>query len=160
MNLRSTHIFIWLLTIYCTSFSFSQNKDSLKIEIKNAKHDTTRCQLLSLLIESEYDEKIWPAYNDELYELAKKNIETERPGELKNYYLTYFANAINNKGYLAQEHGDISKALEFYFSALQLAEQVGDKKNSQKTINNIASIYMHQGGVERSIEFVNKTIAL
>ncbi|MBA2611233.1 MAG: tetratricopeptide repeat protein [Bacteroidetes bacterium] len=160
MNLKVKKIFIWLLIIYCNSILIGQNKDSLKTEIKNAKHDTTRCKLLSMLIENEYDEKIWPAYNEKLFELAKKNVEAQAPGKLKNAYLTYFANATNNKGYLAQEHGDISKALEYYFSALKLEEQLGDKKNMATTINNIAYIYMHQGGVERSLEYVNKALEL
>ncbi len=168
MKLRSKHIFIWFLLVYFSTISFAQNadeennraKDLLRTAIKNAKHDTIRCRLLSALIEIEYDEKIWPAYNEELFELAKKNSESEVSGELKNDYLAYFANATNNKGYLAQEHGDISKALEYYFSALKLEEQLSDKKNMATTINNIAYIYMHQGGIDRSLEFVNKALGL
>ncbi len=160
MNLKIKHILICIVLIYSNALLFAQNKDSLKTEIKNAKHDTTRCKLLSTLIEVEYDEKIWPGYNDELFDLAKKNSEAEKPGKLKDAYLTFFANATNNKGYMAQEHGDISKALEYYFSALKLEEQIGDKRNLATTINNIAYIYMHQGGVDRSLEFVNKALAL
>lgn len=160
MNSKIKHILIGIVLVYANALLLAQNKDSIKIEIKNAKHDTIRCKLLSALIEIEYDEKIWPLYNEELYELAKKNADAEAPGKLKNIYLTYFASAINNKGYLTQEHGDISKALEFYFRSLKLYEQVGNKRELATTINNIAYIYMQQGGVDRSLEFVTKALEI
>ena len=34
--------------------------DSLKLALKNAKHDTTRCTILSAMIEAEGDDNIWP----------------------------------------------------------------------------------------------------
>jgi tetratricopeptide (TPR) repeat protein len=160
LNIKIKHILICITLVYSNTILFGQNKDSLKTEIKNATHDTLRCKILSALIEIEYDEKIWPQYNEELYELAKKNAETETNGKIKNIYLTYFASAINNKGYLTQEHGDISKALEFYFRSLKLYEQVGNKRELATTINNIAYIYMQQGGIDRSLEFVTKALEI
>lgn len=160
MNSKIKHTLICIALVCSNTFVLGQNKDSLKAEIKNAKHDTLRCKFLSALIEIEYDEKIWPLYNEELYELAKKNAEAETNSKVKNIYLIYFASATNNKGYLAQEHGDISKALEYYYSSLKLQEQIGSKRELATTINNIAYIYMQQGGLDRSLEFVNKALEI
>lgn len=141
-------------------FAQQNYMDSLKTVLKNAKHDSTRCFILSLLVENEYDEKIWPVYNDSLYELAKKNEASSPQGNLKKKYSSYYANSINNRGYLAQEHGDILKALEYYSIALKIQEKNGDKVQSATTINNIAYIYMHQGDLNKALEWVEKALKL
>lgn len=134
--------------------------DSLKTELYKAKHDTARCFILSVLIENEYDEKIWPLYNDSMLLLAKKNMERLPAGSLKTLYTTYYANAINNKGFLAQEQGNISKALEHYSASLKITESIGEKKVSATTINNIAYIYMQQGDITKALDWVQKALRL
>jgi len=154
--------FFFILFFLFQTSAFTQSKviDSLKIVLKNAEHDTTRCKILGMMVEFEYDNKIWPIYNEQLYELTKKNIESATTDKLKKPYLAHFASAINNKGFLAQEFGNISKALEYYYSALKVQEQVNDKKGMATTINNIAYIYMHQGDLNKSLESVEKAMKL
>lgn len=134
--------------------------DSLKNLLSAAKHDTVRCYLLSALVEFEYDEKIWPIYNEQLFELTKKNATEAKSAYLKDFYLRYYSNAINNKGFLAQEHGHIAKALEYYSEALKIQEQINDKRAMALSINNIAYIYMHQGDLNKSFEYVKKAMKL
>lgn len=154
--------FFFILFLFLQTIGISQSNmmDSLKIVLKNAKHDTTRCKILGMMVEFEYNDKIWPMYNEQLYELAKKNIESATTDKLKKPYLAHYASAINNKGFLAQEFGNISKALEYYYSALKVQEQVNDTKGMATTINNIAYIYLHQGDLNKSLESVEKALKL
>ncbi|MBK7666960.1 MAG: hypothetical protein IPJ32_06130 [Sphingobacteriaceae bacterium] len=41
--------------------SYGQSIDSLKLALKNAKHDTVRCNILNTLAETASDEE-WPAF--------------------------------------------------------------------------------------------------
>ena len=148
--------------ILVSSHTYSQvsQTDSLKNLLKTAKHDTVRCYILNTLVEYEYDEKIWPIYNEQLAELAQKNATTTTSKYLKTFYLKCYANSLNNKGFLEQEHGDIAKALEYYSKALKTQEQIDDKKGMATTINNIAYIYMHQGDMDKALESVKKAMQL
>lgn len=152
--------FLFFCIIVFFSYSQVSTVDSLKNLLKNAKHDTARCYLLSALVEYEYDEKIWPIYNEQLSVLAQKNATSSNAKYLKTFYLKYYAGSLNNKGFLAQEHGNIAKALEYYSSALKIQEQSDEKKGMATTINNIAYIYMHQGDMPNALASVNKAMQL
>ncbi len=145
---------------YLCVFSQQSTIDSLKTVLKIAKNDSTRCRILSNLIEIEYDDKIWPIYNEQLYNLSKKNIEFLNPNNAPKTYFIYYANSINNKGYLAQEYGDVGKALEFYFLSLKLLEQIKDKNMMSVVLNNIAYIYMQQGDFNKSLSLISKSMKL
>lgn len=58
--------------------------DSLKHALKNATHNTPRCNLLNAQIDAERNDEIWPVYNEEL-----KKLETELTPSLKTYYLKH-----------------------------------------------------------------------
>jgi len=93
-----------------------QNLDSLKLALKNAAHDTTRCNILTLIIDGEGDDNVWPKYNEELGLIAKKNLATSE--NLKNVYLKHPMLSLNNIGYLANSQGDITRPLKFFRQSL------------------------------------------
>ena len=157
--MKKIFYFLFLL-IQFIGFAQQNLMDSLKLALKNATHDTMRCYTLTAIIENEYDDKVWPGYNEQLLELAKANMDAAATPRLKNVYTQYYAQAICNKGYLVQEYGNISKALDYYFSALKLQEQINDKTAMPTTISNIAYIYMHQGDLDKALESVNKAMKL
>src|ERR1700741_4040614 len=107
---------IMIICVICVPVAFTQNKtiDSLKVVLKNAKHDTTRCIILNELIEEESDDKIWPKYNDELIRIAEENSKKTASPELKTFYLLKLASACNNIGFLAGVQGDVAKQFEYY----------------------------------------------
>ncbi|MDD1463659.1 hypothetical protein MEO39_27175, partial [Dolichospermum sp. ST_sed2] len=74
---------------------FGQNKtiDSLKLALKNAKHDTTRCNILNAMVEAEGDHNIWPKYNEQLKVLVEKSIASN--ASPKKLYLKHLAIALN-----------------------------------------------------------------
>ena len=153
-------LFVFFILVSTLTYSQVSQVDSLKKLLKEAKHDTVRCYILSLIVEYEYDEKLWPIYNDQLAKLAQKNATAAASKHLNTFYLKYYAGSLNNKGFLTQEHGDIVKALEYYSSALKTQEQIDDKKGMATSINNIAYIYMHQGDIPKALESVKKAMQL
>ena len=95
MNQLKKRIFTCVFCVL-SFISFSQNTngepsriiDSLKLALKNAKHDTIRCNILNTLIENEADDNIWPKYNEQLLKLAKKGASSTTANiTLKNFYL-------------------------------------------------------------------------
>ncbi|MBA3665817.1 MAG: hypothetical protein H0W61_16670, partial [Bacteroidetes bacterium] len=85
--------------------------DSLKLALRNASHDTTRCNILDAMVELEPDDNIWSVYNNQLLELAKKNLAFS--SSLKSFYLKQEAAALNNIGFYFSERGDSRKALQY-----------------------------------------------
>src|ERR1700752_2397877 len=105
--------YLLILIILAFHSGFSQNTDSLKNLLKGNLNDTTRCNILHALVEAETDDRIWPKYNEELLQLCKKNIGSATPA-LKKIYLSHISEALNNKGFLAQQQGDMPSAIKFY----------------------------------------------
>jgi tetratricopeptide (TPR) repeat protein len=136
----------------------SQNMDSLKLELKNAKHDTTRCNILNTMVEAEYDDKVWPIYNEQLRILAKKNIKTNKIN--KTFYLKHHTTALSNKGYLYEIQGNIPKALQYYYKSLKIQEEIGDKEGIATILNNIGFIYTRQGDIPKALQYLHKSLKI
>src|ERR1700752_4903887 len=89
------------LVFSCFLWAQQSNTDSLKLTLKNAKHDTTRCNILNELIEEESDDKVWPEYNEQLKNIAKSNLERGSRSGLNAIFKRHLSNALNNEAYLA-----------------------------------------------------------
>ncbi len=137
----------------------AQNTDSLKLALKNARHDTTRCNILYELIEAESDDKVWPVYNEQLMELAKKNAFTAPTGSLQKFYLNYYAGALNNMGVLSNDIGDINKALDYYKKSLKIQEEIDDPGGIATALNNIAFVYDEQGNIPAALDFYHRSLS-
>lgn len=135
-----------------------QDAHALKLALEKAGHDTTRCRILTEMIENEGDDNIWPKYNKQLESIARKNIANN--GTLKDIYLKHLAYALNNTGYLANSQGDILKALEYFRKSLFIQEKINDKKGVAESLNNIGAIYKKQGSIKRALEHYQKGLAI
>ena len=130
--------------------SRSQNIDSLKKALENAKQDTTRLTILFVLVESISDDKVWPFYNEQAYKLSEKlclntNALITKKGKKG------LADALNNIGYNYCNQGDIPKALDYWERCLKLQQAIGDKQGIATTINNIGAVYNNQGDKEKAL---------
>lgn len=139
--------------------SFGQDPyvDSLKQALKTVKHDTSRCMILSYLSEATPDEE-WPVFNEQLRILSEKNIATAQTKELKETYLYYYANALNNIAYLAEQQGDNKKALEYNLKSLKINEEIDSKAGIASSLNNIGAVYDNQGDILKALEYYQKSI--
>ncbi|MBK7666955.1 MAG: tetratricopeptide repeat protein [Sphingobacteriaceae bacterium] len=147
---------IFILFIF-PCFLFGQNIDSLKLALKNAKHDTTRCNILSILTETASDEE-WPVFNEQLKILAEKNLANNNSP--KNFYLKHLATAFNNIGYLAKFKGDIIKSLNYLHKGLKIQEEINDKKGKADSYYNIGLMYRDQGDHLKALEYNYKSFRI
>ncbi len=166
MKLVTPANFIKIIVLFFYStFLFSQNIDSLKNALKLAKHDTTRCAILFALIESENDDNIWPAYNDELFKISSRNVNSFKTqtskNKLKNLFLKHLADSYTNKGYFASNiKGDYKTAFIFYDKSLKLQELVNDSIGMATTLNNIGLLNQEQGDIAKAVYYSNKSLKL
>ena len=132
--------------------------DSLKTALSKATSDTLKCRILSVLIDVEYDDNIWPAYNSEIEKICLKNLSSLKRGT-KEYvlYSSYLGSAYINSGYLKKQHGDIPSALELYYKGMKIFEETNSKKLKAETLNNIGFIYKSQNEFDKSLDCFNQS---
>jgi serine phosphatase RsbU (regulator of sigma subunit)/Tfp pilus assembly protein PilF len=150
-----------IICLFLLLISFNgeaQDIDSLKLELKNATHDTTRCQLLNAMVEAEYDAELWPIYNEQLRVLAEKHSKKNTPN--KRFYLKHLADALNNTGYLYNSQGDLHKALPYYHKSLKIYEEIAYKKGIATGFNNIGTIYKKQGDLPKALAYFDKSLKI
>lgn len=161
MKLRLNHCIILLsLLTYFTSFSQNPVIDSLKQAFSEAKHDTTRCNILNQMIEVETEDNIWTLYNDQLLKLAEKGAENSASETVKKVFIKHQAGAYNNKGILAQQNGDYKKALEHLFKCLKLEESIDDKPGISVALMNIGYIYNTLGDIDKAMNNWHKSLKI
>ena len=133
--------------------------DSLKIALKIAKHDTTRCIILNKLVEStpEYE---WPIFNNHLKDLSEKNANSTDNKVLKDFYLKYFAYSLGNLGYSFLQEGDLNKALENYHQALSIQIEIKDKVGKANTLISIGYVDNQKGNVASAITNYNEALKI
>jgi tetratricopeptide (TPR) repeat protein len=152
---RLAYIFLFGFS-YLFNFSQDHFQDSLRSALKSAKNDTTRCNILSVMIEAESNDSIWPIYNEEVKKLAEKNLKGNLNPQLKRFFLKCLADALNNIGYLSQIQGNIPKALEYFQASLKKHEEIGNKKGIAYQLNQIGLIYKSQGEIQNALDYFIK----
>ncbi|MBK8367194.1 MAG: tetratricopeptide repeat protein [Bacteroidetes bacterium] len=150
-----------LLIIFLFPFFLSAQDrtiDSLKLALKNATHDTTRCNILNELAETASDEE-WPMFNKQLLKLAEKGTKTlTSNASLKPIYLKHLASAYNNEGYISDSQGDITKALEYYHLSLKIQESINDKLGIANSLSNLGRIYEGQHDNAKASFYFHKSL--
>ena len=152
--------FIFLLLV---GQAMAQNKtiDSLKLALKNAKHDTTQCNILNQMIEAESDPKLGSAYNDQLKSKCEAFFKTASTSRsLEKFYTKQLAAAYNNVGFYAYLEGNFKKAIQSFEKALKLQKEINDIVGVSGTLNNLAEIYNRQGNDVSALECHNKTLKI
>jgi serine phosphatase RsbU (regulator of sigma subunit)/Flp pilus assembly protein TadD len=135
--------------------------DSLKVLLKNAKHDTSRCYILGMMIEAEPDEEAWPKYNLQLKKIAQENLKKGINDEkIRRFYLKHLANTLNDEAYSLLNIGDVSSALELYHQSLNINQGLGNKVGMSITFNDLGTIYFNQGDVNKALEYFEKSLKI
>ncbi len=142
--------------------SFGQNPilDSLKITLKNARHDTTRCAVYNALGEQIYldrpDSSIILWHTARI--LAEKNIANNVA--LRKDYSKYLAVSLNNIGFGYTSRGDIPKALEYLHQAVKVQEEINDRYGLAYSLYNLGNIYDGQNDFIKSLEYHTKSLKI
>ncbi len=145
----------FVLIILIGQIVFAQNTDSLRSALKNVKQDTTRVKLIKEIGEAESIFRI--GYWDTLRRECEKLL-TKCPPSEKLFYQKQLAYALNNIGYVADENGDMQKALEYYNKSLKIQEIIQDNIGLARSLNNIGSIYENFGDITKSLEYYHKSL--
>lgn len=144
-------------------FSFfikAQNLDSLQRDLNNARHDSIRLKLLNILAEICELEDI-RRYTDTSVAIAEKNLKENSKGTyLYNFYTHYLAAAVNNIGFLAQQQGETSKAMDYYNKALAHYREINDKEGIALCLNNMAIIYSDQGDKTKALNYWHSSLSM
>ncbi|MCD6019690.1 MAG: protein serine/threonine phosphatase [Bacteroidetes bacterium] len=139
--------------------SQSHYVDSLINYVKASPADTHKLSVLTRIIEAISEDEVWSGYNDQLGPLAQKLMRTNNAAiklKAKRHYSDY----LNNKGYLSNNIGDITLALDYFHQSLRIQEEVGDKSGQSYSLNNIGYIYNSQKQTGRALAYYQKSFAL
>ena len=155
------YLLLFLLCLFVLALRSQETKiiDSLKQALKSSKHDTTRCSILNELITAEYDEKVWPKYNQQLLDISLKNIKISNPNERK-FYLSCYAVSLNNFGYLYVKQGDILKAFEYFNKSLPIQKEINDKLGMAGSLLNLGMLFRQQGNITKALEYYHSALKL
>jgi tetratricopeptide (TPR) repeat protein len=156
----SKYLSLVIVALLFQSKGFCKNIDSLKIALKNAKHDTTRCNIYYNLGKGLYIEQPDSAI---LFWGKVKEISENKLKEsdiLKKWYLKKLGKAFNGLGTVYQNLGDIAKSLDYYHKSLKACEQNQDKEGASTALNSIGGTYYNQGDLSNALEYWNRSLAL
>jgi tetratricopeptide (TPR) repeat protein len=177
---RILTILITISFFWCNAQYYAEEKfylvDSLDFELITAKdkilidsclqifhsnkHDTIRVKALNFIVETTWDEKIWPKYNFWLSKWLSQKIKIEQEPKAKNVYETLYAGSLINSGYYYRLIGDIKLALDFYQKSYSAYEKLNEKQGLAYCLNNMGVIYDSYGDIPRALESYQKSLTI
>jgi tetratricopeptide (TPR) repeat protein len=153
------YLFWFIGSIFFSCSFFSQNIDSLKLELQKDHYDSITCNILSKLAESAPDGE-WEVYNDRLKKLAEKNLVLHQSGPLYKLFSIHLASSINNLGYKAELNGDIVRAIGYYEKSLYIAEKIKDKPGTAIAFHNLGALFKNRGEIDKSLRYFGKSMKI
>jgi tetratricopeptide (TPR) repeat protein len=94
------------------------------------------------------------------YELALKVLPGKVNEKEKIRKQKVYVAIIGNIGGIYWSHGNYAKALEYYFKALKINEEVGNKKDQAANLGNIGLVYHSQGNYAKALEYYFKALKI
>lgn len=67
---------------------------------------------------------------------------------------------LNALGFIYNDLGDITKALEFYHRGLLISESLNDKASVSVILNNIGLVYIRQDEIEKALEYYKRSLKI
>lgn len=132
------------------NLSFSQDDavlDSLQDLLSNSQNDSVKLILRHQIGEQAMIFRI--GYWDSIRLDAKKIGIKKTEGD-----------ALNNLGYIYQNLGDISKAIEYNKLSLKLLKEIGDKAGIAQSYNNLGTIYNEQGDISNALDYFHNSLKI
>ena len=161
--LKKLFLFLLLVPSSRTYSQAAHVSDSLKLALKTATHDTTRCNIyyawagtLNLRnIDSAY--LLW----EKSRAIAEKNLNlSEQDKQLERFYTKLLPYLYNNIGSYYSDKSNYKAAKQNYAKALGLYKKNGDKAGIAEAYNNIGYINETLGETEQAFENYDKSLAI
>lgn len=134
--------------------------DSILTMYHQSNQDTTRLTLIEYIVDECWDEAIWPKYNDFLHTQATVKFYASKNRTEQYKFASLVAGAISNIGYVNDNVGNISKALENYHQSLAIYEKIGDEKGTSTCLNNLGVLYSTQGDTSKALYYHRQSLLL
>lgn len=149
--------FLSLLLVILSFASSAQNLDSLQNIVATAKHDTTRLRALDELVEGQSnDYAAVEKYSKQMEDFSKTNAENSE-GELKQFYLHYYATALNNLAYVEENKTNIGEAIQSYEKSLSIFRDIHDSVGIAMVLNNLGFISKSSGDLSKAIGYYQQS---
>ncbi|MCD6069229.1 MAG: protein serine/threonine phosphatase [Bacteroidetes bacterium] len=87
-----------------------------------------------------------------------KELKNSPDKSLSRYGKIYTAKTSLNIGNIYVDQSDYTKALDYFFTAIHMAEELGDKKTRAISLGNIGNIYRAQEQADKALEYYNKSL--
>jgi len=94
------------------------------------------------------------------YELALKVLSEKVDEKDKIQKQKVYAAIFGNIGIVYKEQGNYVKALDYYFKALKIFEEIGDKQRQAANLGNIGLVYCKQGDYAKALDYYFKTLKI
>jgi signal transduction histidine kinase len=146
---------------FCLSLSAQDEViDSLKLEIKTARHDTSRCLALCELGEYIFNQTpdsalvMWQTVE----KISTENLKRTTDKNSRSTFSFLLARTNQNYGYYHQAHSGPDEALKYFKKSLALSTESGDKENMANCFVDIGQIYFRKGDVLQALEHYHKAL--
>lgn len=155
------NIFFFITILLLKLNSVGQTIDSLKLVLKNAKHDTTRFNTLFKISEEYYKsspDSVISICNKIIYNIEKNTNNSS--AKLKYSYLKIKAKALYNIGVVYKDKGKNDLALASFEKSLKIRDETNDKEGQADSYNQFGIFYNSLGNNTKALEFYEKSISI
>jgi serine phosphatase RsbU (regulator of sigma subunit) len=135
--------------MFCTA---QLNVDSMIKKLNTTQDKLERATLCLKIADNHPDPNEWPKYNEQAYQLAEEVLASkDRATEEKANSI--FAQALNNKGYIAMVHDKWLEAYDMVEKAIKIKEQSADKSGLAACYTNMGALMDRTGKLQKAIDY-------
>lgn len=138
-------------TVYLYSLAGSTKIDSLLNELKTAKEDTSRVNIMNgLFLELEFYDTL----------KAKEYVDKALETAIKSDYKKGVALSFLHIGFMNDDKGNYNISIENYFKALNIYKKISFGKGIAKCYKCIGLVHRNQGSYDQAIEHFSKSLKI
>ncbi|GIV27215.1 MAG: hypothetical protein KatS3mg027_1029 [Bacteroidia bacterium] len=133
--------------IYLLNRSIERAK---KLNDKIREAESVRQQGWCYYVKGDYEEAL------KKYEESMQTLPEQVEGKDRIRKQKVYAANLGNIGVVYDDQGNYSRALEYYFRALKICEEIGNKQRQASCLGNIGGVYHEQGNYSKALEYYFK----
>lgn len=145
--------FFYIILILLSQILFAQKTDSLKKLFKPNLPDTEQCNVLIKIGYSFY-------INEGQLDSSLVYLQKAKAVSFKTNSVKHQINSLLNVALVIREKGSFEKAMEDYFEALKLAEQINNKRLIGSAYSGIAVVYSFEKDQIKASEYYQKAMTI
>jgi tetratricopeptide (TPR) repeat protein len=134
--------------------------DSALREYHATTVDTIRMRAVTRIIDSSWDDEVWPKYNQWQYEYIQKCLKKDLPEKTRIRLMKYLSNCLNNFGVICNNRGEDDKALAFFLKSLEVDKEIGGDSRIATSLSNIGYVYSVRGDIPRALDYYHQALKI